>query len=122
VTVRYRVNGEASDRQQRGRMTVPIAAFIRRSLWHVPEPGTYVVRSYRLYAPTKREAWAVCRAPLGQGPVVQPAVLAWQTACQDRGDDPPERWPVCGRRLVCRGVILPARMPPPRAIPWEVVA
>jgi Putative transposase/Transposase zinc-binding domain len=122
VTFRYRVNGEASARQLRGRMTVPMEEFIRRYLVHVPEPGTRVVRSYGLYAPTKREALAVCRAHLGQGPVVPPAVLDWQTACQDRGDAHPERCPRCGRQLVCLGVILPARIPPPRAIPWEVVA
>jgi hypothetical protein len=122
VTFRYRVNGEASARQLRGRMTLPMEEFIRRYLMHVPEPGTRVVRSYGLYAPTKREALAVCRAHLGQGPVVQPVVLDWQTACQDRGDAHPERCPMCGRQLVCLGVILPARIPPPRAIPWEVVA
>ena len=103
-------------------MTLPIAEFIRRYLLHVPAPGTRVVRSYGLYAPTKREALAVCRAQLGQEPVATPVVLDWQTACQDRGDAHPERCPVCGRRLVCRGVVLPARIPPPSAIPWEVVA
>lgn len=58
---------------------------------------------------------ARCRGQLGQGTVVQPPVLDWQTACQDRGDEHPERCPVCGRRLVCLGVILPARIPPPGA-------
>ena len=53
-------------------MTLPIAAFIGRYLLHVPAPGTRVVRSYGLYAPTKHEALAVCRAQLGQGPVVPP--------------------------------------------------
>jgi hypothetical protein len=91
--------------------------FIRRYLLHVPEPGTRVVRSYGLYAPTKREALGVCRAQLGQGPVVQPSELDGQTAGQARGDDHPERCPVCGRRLVCLSVILPARIPPPSAIP-----
>jgi hypothetical protein len=122
VIFRYRVNGEASDRKAQGLLTLPLAEFIRRYLLHVPEPGTKVVRCYGLYAPTKREALAVCRAQLGQGSVVQPSVLDWQTACQDRGDNHPERCPVCGRRLVCLGVILPSRIPPPRAIPWEVVA
>ena len=96
--------------------------FIRRYLAHVPEPGTCVVRSSGLYTPTKREALAICRARLGQGPVAPPAVLDWQTACQDRGDAHPERCPMCGRQLVCRGVILPARIPLPKTIPWDVVA
>jgi hypothetical protein len=122
VTFRYRVKGEGSDGQQSDLMTLPIEELIRRYLRHVPEPGMRVVRGYGLYAPTKGEALAVCRAQLGQGPVAAPAVLDWQTGCQDRGNDHPERCPVCGRRLVCLGVILPLRIPPPSAIPWEVVA
>jgi Putative transposase/Transposase zinc-binding domain len=122
VTFRYRVNGEATDRRARGLMTLPIGEFIGRYLLHVPAPGTRVVRSYGLYAPTKQEALAVCREHLGQGPVEAPVVLDWQTACQARGDDHPERCPLCGRQLVCRGVVLPARIPPPKAIPWAVVA
>jgi len=81
-----------------------------------------VVRGYGLYVPTKGAALAVCRAQLGPGPVVSLAGLDWQTACQARGDAHPERCPVCGCRLVCRGAILPWRSPPPRVIPWEVVA
>jgi Putative transposase/Transposase zinc-binding domain len=122
VTFRSRVNGETSDRKLQGLLTLPLAEFIRRYLLHVPEPGTKEVRCYGLYAPTKRAALAVCRAQLGQEPVKVPAVLDWQTACQARGDAHPERCPVCGRQFVCRGVILPARIPPPSTIPWEVVA
>lgn len=64
----------------------------------------------------------MCRAPLGHGPVVQPPVLAWQTVGQDRGDDHPERGPVCGRRLVRLGVIPRSRIPPPGERPAEVAA
>ena len=119
---RYRVNGEASDRKLQGLLTLPRAEFIRRYLLHVPEPGTKVVRCDGLYAPTKREALAVCRAQLGQGPVVQPPVLNWQAYCAERGDAHPERCPVCGRRLVCRGLLLPSRTPQPGHVPREVVA
>jgi hypothetical protein len=122
VMFRYRVNGEGADQSSSGLMTLPMAEFLRRYLQHVPEPGTRVVRSYGLYAPGQGEAVAVCRAQLGQGPVAPPVVLDGQTACQERGDAPPERCPVCGQRLVCLGVVLPARIPPPSAIPWEVVA
>jgi hypothetical protein len=45
VTFRYRVNGEATDRQLSGLMTWPIVECIRRYLLHVPVPGTRVVRS-----------------------------------------------------------------------------
>jgi Putative transposase/Transposase zinc-binding domain len=115
VTFRYRLNGEASGRWARGLLTLPIAEFIGRYLLHVPAPGTRVVRAYGLYAPTKRAALAVCRAQLGQERVAVPVVLDWQTACQERGADHPECCPVCGRRLIRRGVFLPARRPPPAA-------
>jgi hypothetical protein len=122
VTFRYRVKGDGSDRQQSDLMTLPIEEFIRRYLQHVPEPGTRVVRSYGLYAPTKGEALAVCRAQLGQRPVEKPVVLDWQMACRDRGDAHPERCPRCGRLLVRLGVILPARIPPPEHGLVKVVA
>jgi Putative transposase len=112
VTFRYRVNGEAGASQRSGLLTGPIAEFLRRYLQHVPGPGTKVVRCYGLYAPTKGAELARCRGQLGQGSVVQPPVLDWQTACRNRGDDHPDRCPVCGRVLVCLGVILPARIPP----------
>jgi hypothetical protein len=122
VTFRYRVNGETAASQRRGLLTVPIAEFLRRYLLHVPAPGTKVVRCYGLYAPTKGADLARCRGQLGQGPVVQPPVLDWQTACQDRGDDHPERCPMCGHRLICLALISPTRIPPPMAVPAEVVA
>ena len=65
VPFRYRVNNEAADKPSNGLMTVPIAEFLRRYLQHMPEPGTRVVRSFGLYAPSQREAVAVCRAQLG---------------------------------------------------------
>jgi hypothetical protein len=114
VTFRYRVNGEAADRPRSSLLTISLAEFLRRSLRHVPVPGTRVVRAYGLYAPTPGEALAVCRAQLGQERVAVPVVLDWQTACQERGADHPECCPVCGRQLIRRGVFLPARRPPPR--------
>jgi hypothetical protein len=122
VTFRYRVNGEGGARPRSGLLTLSMEDFLRRYLLHVPTPGTRVVRSYGLYAPTKGAALAVCRAQLGQEPVVQPLWLDWQTACQEREADHPERCPVCGRWLIRRGVLLPARRPPPAERPWEAVA
>jgi hypothetical protein len=122
VTFRYRGNGAGADQPSSGLMTWPMVEFLRRSLQHVPEPGTRVVRSYGLYAPGQGEAVAVCRAQLGQVPVAPPVVLDGPTACQERGATLPDRCPVCGRRRVGLGVVLPARIPPPSAIPWEVVA
>jgi hypothetical protein len=116
VTFRYRVNGEASDRWSRGLMTLPIAEFIGRYLLHVPAPGTRVVRSSGLYAPTKRETLAICREHVGQGVVEAPVVLDWQTACSQQGAEHPERCPVCGQRLVCRDLIPRLRIPPPAEV------
>ena len=53
-------------------MTLPIAEFIGRYLLHVPAPGTRVVRSYGLYAPTKREALAVAGRSWGKGRWTRP--------------------------------------------------
>jgi Putative transposase/Transposase zinc-binding domain len=124
VTFRYRRNGEGAGEEppSQGCMHVSIEEFIRRYLLHVPAPGTRVVRAYGLYAATKREALAGCRAQLGQGPTAEPVVLDWQTACRDRGDAHPERCPRCGRLLVRLGVILPARSPPPARGLMQVVA
>jgi hypothetical protein len=124
VTFRYRLNGEGAGEKPtaQGRMCVSIDEFIRRYLVHVPPPGTRVVRAYGLYAPTKREALASCQEQLGQGPMVEPVVLDWQTACRERGDAHPERCARCGRLLVRQGVILPARIPPPPDGLVQVVA
>jgi Putative transposase len=103
-------------------MTLPLTQFIGRYLRHVPAPGSRMVRSYGLYAPTAREALARCRAQVGQTPVEVPVGLDWQTAWRDRGGAPPERCPQCGHRLVCIGVILPCRIPPPREMRVEAVA
>jgi hypothetical protein len=109
---RYRVNGEGAASLRMGLMTLSLEEFLRRYLLHVPVPGSRVVRAYGLYAPTKGDALAVCRVQLGHKPVATPAVLDWQTFCQERGDAHPERYPRCGRRLVRRGVVPRSRIPP----------
>ncbi len=122
VTFRYRVHGEGADRQPRGLMTLPIAEVIRRYLWHVPKPGTKVVRGYGLSAPTKWAALARCREPLGPGPVVRAAVLDWPTACSQWGEEHPARCPLCGRLLVCSGVMPRSSGPPAVAVRGASVA
>jgi hypothetical protein len=68
VTFRYRSNGEAAASQRSGLITLFTEEFLHRSLFHVPAPGARVVRSYGLYAPTKRTELALCRAQVGQTP------------------------------------------------------
>ena len=118
----YRLNGEGAGERRRGVMTWPMTPFSGRYLRHVPAPGSRMVRAYGLYAPPARQALARCRAQVGQAPVEVPVVLDWQTAWRDRGGEHPERCPQCGHRLVCIGVILPSRIPPPREALVEAVA
>jgi hypothetical protein len=122
VTFRSRVKGEASDRQPSGLMTVPIAEGIRRYRLPVPAPGTRVVRSSGVSAPTTHEAWAGGRQQLGQEPVEAPARLDWQTYGHNRRLEHPARGPLGGRRRSRRGVIPRSRMPPPGDGSSEVAA
>ena len=93
-------------------MTLPIADFLQRVLWHVPVPQTRVVRCYGLYHHTHAAPLAHCRATLGQPPVDVPVRLDWQTAYTQWGDGHPERCATCGQLLVCTGVIPRGGAPP----------
>jgi Putative transposase/Transposase zinc-binding domain len=114
VTFTYRARHEAAavGPASLQRMTLPVADFLQRWLLHVPAPQTRGVRSYGLYHHTHAEALARCRTQVSQPPVVVPVVLAWQTACAQRGDVQPERCPTCGQLLVCTGVIPRGGAPP----------
>ncbi len=116
VTFRYADNQDpdAQGRGKRKLLTLAVADFLQRWLWHVPPPGLQVVRSYGLYAPTKRAGLAQCRQALGQAPVTVPPALDWQTYCAQQGEQPPERCPVCGQQLR-RTVTLAPHRPSRRA-------
>jgi hypothetical protein len=115
VTFTYRTSAEAQAAGAAPRlcMTLSSADFLQRWLLHVPAPQTRAVRSYGLYHHTHVEALGLCRAQVGQPPVVVPGVLDWQTACAQRGEAHPERCPACGQLLVCTGVIPRGGAPPP---------
>jgi hypothetical protein len=115
VTFTYRASteGALASTAPRQRMTLPIGDFLQRWLLHVPAPHTRTIRSYGLYHHTHAEGLALCRAQLGQPPVVVPVALDWQTVCAQRGDAHPERCPACGQRLVCTGIIPRGGAPPP---------
>jgi len=59
-----------------------------------------VVRYYGLYASTAKDELSLCRAALGQEPVNEPDTLDWQNFCEAKGNDHPERCPICGCRLI----------------------
>jgi hypothetical protein len=123
VTFTYRARQEDADAGPASpqRMTLPVADFLQRWLLHVPVPQTRTVRCYGLYHATQTAALALCRAALGQPPVVVPVGLDWQTVCAQRGEAHPERCPTCGQRLVCTGVI-PRGGAPPRLASEECAA
>jgi putative transposase len=114
VTFTYRARSPEADGGSPAfqRMTLAVADVLQRWVQHVPVPQTRVVRSYGLYHPTQAEPLALCRAALGQPPVVVPMCLDWQTVCAQRGEAHPERCPTCGQRLVCTGVIPRGGAPP----------
>jgi hypothetical protein len=123
VTFTYRARQEDADAGPASpqRMTLPVADFLQRWLLHVPVPQTRTVRCYGLYHAAQTTALALCRAALGQPPVVVPVGLDWQTVCAQRGEAHPERCPTCGQRLVCTGVI-PRGGAPPRLASEECAA
>ena len=110
VTFRHRISGTT----KQGVMTLPTNDFIKRYLLHVPEPNTKVVRSYGLYAPTAKEELSLCRAHFGQTETKTSVEPDWQSYCETKGDEHPERCPVCGLRLIrTRDIPRPKRSYPP---------
>jgi hypothetical protein len=113
VTFRYADNQDL-DAQGRGRrklLPLAVADFLQRWLLHVPPPGLPVVRSYGVYAPSKHGTLAQCRQALGQAPVTIPSTLDWQIYCAQRGEQHPERCPVCGQLLIRTAPVAPVRSP-----------
>lgn len=99
-------------------MTLSIGEFIERFLQHIPLPNSILVRSYGIYAHTKKDELQRCREILGQGPLGETEFLDWQS-CFEHSEDHPDLCPVCGKRLICTGVLPPDRVgrcsadPPP---------
>lgn len=110
VTFKHRISGTT----KQGIMTLPTDDFIKRYLLHVPEPNTKVVRSYGLYAPTAKEELSLCRTHFGQTAVNTSVAPDWQSYCETKGEEHPERCPVCGLRLIrTRDIPRPERSYPP---------
>jgi hypothetical protein len=104
--------------QRRKTMTLTGDDFVRRILWHVPEPGTHAVRYWGLYGRTKAATRAVCRAALGQPAFEEPKLLSTAEYCERRGWHPARRCEECGRPLLVLAEVSRSRAPPaglPRA-------
>lgn len=102
-------------------LTLPLAEFIARFLQHVPLPSSVVVRSWGLYATSKRKELEQCHNLLG-GKLEQVAAGTWQelleqTFGEDAQKDTPWKCPVCGKRLVRRIIIPPVRPTPGHSPP-----
>ena len=110
VTFRHRITGT----NKQGVMTLPTDEFIKRYLLHVPEPNTKVVRSYGLYASTAKEDLSLCQSHFGQTKTKTSVEPDWQSYCETKGDEHPERCPICGLRLIrTRDIPRPDRSYPP---------
>ena len=104
---------EKGGQAKRETMTLPIDQFIQRFLLHVPSPGAIRVRSWGLYSHAKAGDLARCREQLGQLPMEVHELLDWQSYCARRGEEHPERCPVCGQLLIFKALIPRAGAPPP---------
>lgn len=101
-------DGESEGKKPR-EMELPTGEFLRRLLQHVPEPGRKVIRSYGLYAGSRRKDLESCREMQGQEPIPEPEVLTWQDCMSKFGDGNCGKCPVCGATLIQREVIAPKR-------------
>jgi hypothetical protein len=103
----YREDGEGGGKQKE--MELSLHDFVRRVLMHVPEPGQKVVRSYGIFAGSRRADLDRCRELLGQGPVKEPEFRNWQECTAKFGDRDPSRCPICGARMITQEVFRPRR-------------
>ena len=69
-------------------LTLPIDAFIKRLLAHVPVPGKPTVRYSGLYNAAARKKLNLAREALGQQPVSERPILRWQAYLENQGHQP----------------------------------
>jgi hypothetical protein len=97
-------------------MELPIHDFVQRLFLHVPQPGHKIVRSYGIYAGSRQADLLRSRDLLGQPPIPEPGLRPWQDCVAMVGEQHPERCPICGARLITRGIVRPE----PRSRPWKL--
>lgn len=116
VRFRYRDNREADAESGRVRsktMTLAVHDFVGRVLEHVPPPGMHTVRSWGLYASSRRNDLARARSALGQpAQAASPVRQRWQDVVRRAGGDAATRCRVCGAELVTWGRFRRGESPP----------
>jgi len=115
VRFRYRDNRDSDAESGRGRSKVlplPAGEFLRRVLEHVPPPRMHTVRSWGLYAASRRDDLARARSALGQPAPAAPMCVRWQDVLRRIGGDAATRCAVCGAELVTWGHFRRGQTPP----------
>jgi hypothetical protein len=103
---------EGTGRPQAAVTRLPQDEFLRRLLQHVPLPGCQTVRSYGLYANTKKAALALARQRLGLPEASMPDPVTWEEFLARLGCLPPRTCPVCGAALVRHSEFARGKHPP----------
>lgn len=113
--VRFRYT-DHRDRRSKA-MLLPLEHFIRRVVWHVPEPGRHLIRYWGLYARSSAAPLGQARASLERtgGPLRRPRPRAPLRPTHPRVQRQ-RSCPVCGQRLVfLRLLVGPSGRDPPLA-------
>jgi hypothetical protein len=121
VTFKFK-DYRAKGRCRYGRMTLPVAEFMRRFLLHVLPSGFHRIRHYGLLANAARvqnlaRARQLLAAPLS--PLIAVPVLASENIAQDTPTENVRPCPCCGAPMVIIATF--ERGHAPRAPPWPKV-
>ena len=98
-------------REKKQLMTLTIEEFIQRFLQHVPHPSCVVVRSYGLYASTKKKDLDLCHRLLGNKPDENTKNPTWQDILEEvfpqksEAKESPWQCPICGKRLIVKTIL-----------------
>ncbi len=90
-----------------------VSRFIQLLLMHVPDKRKKVVRSYGLYASSKKTSLNIARNFWGQQAVVEDDFLTWQDYLQQLPkENTSYLCPICGKKLIATETIMPIRASP----------
>ncbi len=116
ITFRYRDNREldpCTGRARQKMIQMSVDEFLTRLLQHIPPKGLQTIRSWGLYASSKRSQLASARRALGQPPLEKVEQIRWQDFLAKLGHEHLARCPQCGAELIITHIARPGRGPPP---------